>query len=53
MKTRLRLYNGQNVTVEQTMTGITAHYDGELPCRIGSGEYMRLVMAGSPVGSAE
>jgi hypothetical protein len=49
MTTRLKLWDGRKVTVEQTMTGIMAHYDGEPePKAISSTEYMRLVMAGTP-----
>ena len=45
MKTTLRLYDGRRVTVEQTMTGITAQVDGEEPKRITSDQYMQLVAA--------
>jgi len=43
MKTTLRLYDGRRVTVEQTMTGITAQVDGEEPEPITSEQYMKLV----------
>lgn len=45
MKTTLRLHDGRKVTVEQTMTGITAQVDGEEPKPITSEDHMRLVMA--------
>lgn len=45
MKTTLRLYDGRRVTVEQTMTGITAQVDGEEPKPITSEQYMQLVAA--------
>ena len=45
MKTTLRLYDGRRVTVEQTMTGITAQVDGEEPKPITSEQYMQLVSA--------
>jgi len=49
MKTVLKLYDGRKVTVEQTITAITAHYEGEPePRAITSEQYMRLVMAGTP-----
>ena len=49
MTTKLRLYDGRKVTVEQTMTGIRAHYDGEpAPKAISSTEYMCLVLRGVP-----
>lgn len=45
MKTTLKLFDGRRVTVEQTMTGITAQVDGEEPKRITSEKYMKLVAA--------
>ncbi len=48
----LKLLDGRRVTIEQTITAITAHYDGEPePRAISSEQYMRLVMAGVPVGT--
>lgn len=45
MKTTLKLFDGCKVTIEQTMTGITAQVDGEEPKRITSDQYMQLVSA--------
>lgn len=45
MKTRLKLFDGRKVTIEQTMTGITAQVDGEEPKPITSEQYMQLVSA--------
>ena len=45
MKTTLKLFDGRKVTVEQTMTGITAQVDGEEPKPITSDQYMKLVAA--------
>ena len=49
MKTRLKLFDGRKVTIEQSMTGITACVDGGKPKAITSTEYMGLIMAGTPV----
>ena len=53
MKTRLKLYDGRRVTVEQTMCAIKAQFEGEEPKAITSSQYMGLIMAGTPVGSVE
>lgn len=45
MKTTLRIYDGRRVTIEQTMTSITAQVDGEEPKPITSDQYMKLVAA--------
>ena len=45
MKTTLRLYDGRRVTVEQTMTGITAQVEGGERKPISSEQYMKLVAA--------
>lgn len=49
MKTRLKLFDGRKVTIEQTMTGITAQVDGGEKKSISSTEYMGLIMAGTPM----
>ena len=51
MTTTLKLHDGRIVTVEQTMTTLTAQVDGGEKKPITSDQYMRLVMAGTPVGS--
>lgn len=50
MKTRLKLFDGRKVTVEQTMTGIYASVDGgeQEPVCITSEKYMQLIMASTP-----
>ena len=49
MTTRLKLWDGRKVTVEQTMTAIRAQFDGEPePKAITSEQYMRLVLCGTP-----
>ena len=49
MKTRLKLWDGRKVTVEQTMTSIRAKFDDEPEARtIDSREYMGLVISGVP-----
>lgn len=53
MKTTLKLFDGRRVTVEQTMTGITAQVDGEEPKPITSDKYMQLVMASTPCEGCE
>ena len=53
MKMTLRLYDGRRVTVEQTMTGITAQVDGEEPKPITSGKYMQLIMTSTPCEGCE
>lgn len=51
MKTRLKLFDGREVTVEQTLTAIRAHFKGEAePRNITSSEYMRLVCVGVQIG---
>ena len=45
MTTTLKLFDGRKVTIEQTMTGITANVEGEAPKRITSEDHMQLVMA--------
>lgn len=45
MKTRLKLFDGRRVTVEQTMTGITAQVDSGERKAITSEQYMKLVAA--------
>lgn len=45
MKTTLKLFDGRKVTIEQTMTGITAQVDGGEPKPITSEQYMKLVSA--------
>ena len=48
MVTRFKLWDGRKVTVEQTMTGYEAQYDGESEKkRITSQDYMRLVLTGN------
>ena len=48
MVTRFKLWDGRKVTVEQTMTGYEAQYDGESEKkRITSKDYMRLVLTGN------
>ena len=50
MTTRFKLWDGRKVTVEQTMTGYEAQYDGECEKRrITSSDYMRLVLTGNIV----
>ena len=45
MTTRFKLGDGRKVTVEQTVTGITAQTEGESEKRrITSQDYMRLVL---------
>lgn len=45
MVTRFKLWDGRKVTVETTMTGYEAQYDGEIEKkRITSQDYMRLVL---------
>jgi hypothetical protein len=51
MTTTLKLFDGRTVTVEQTITGITAQVDGGEKKAISSEQYMGLIMAGTPVGS--
>lgn len=51
MKTRLKLFNGRIVVVEQTLTAITAQYEGEPVRKITSNEYMKLVWQGVPCGN--
>lgn len=48
MKTRLKLFDGRKVTVEQTMTGLFAQVDGGERKAITSEKYMQLIMAGTP-----
>ena len=49
MITRLKLWDGRRVTVEQTITAIRAQFDGETEARtISSTEYMGLVLRGVP-----
>ena len=49
MKTRLKLWDGRKVTVEQTMTAIRAQFDGEAEAKaISSEQYMQLVLNGVP-----
>ena len=51
MKTRLRLFDGRKVVVEQTLTAITAQFEGEPDAKkITSDEYMKLVCLGVPCG---
>lgn len=51
MKTRLKLFNGRKVTIEQTITAIKAKFEDEPePRNITSSEYMRLVWQGVPIG---
>ena len=47
MKTRLKLFDGRKVTIEQTMTGIYASVEGgeQEPVCISSEQYMKLVAA--------
>lgn len=49
MVTRFKLWDGRKVTVEQTMTGYEAQYDGEEKKRITSNDYMRIVITGNIV----
>lgn len=50
MITRFKTWDGRKVTVEQTMTGYEAQYDGESEKRrITSSDYMRLVLTGNIV----
>lgn len=52
MKTRLKLFDGRKVVIEQTITSIRAHFEGESePRNITSSEYMRLVWQGTPCGA--
>ena len=53
MTTRLKLHDGRKVTVEQSMTGITAQVDGGEKKPITSQVYMSLVLAGTPIGDIE
>ena len=48
MTTRLKLFDGRKVTVEQTMTRITVQEDGGEPRDINSREYMGLIMSSTP-----
>jgi hypothetical protein len=45
MKATLKLFDGRRVTVEQTMTGITAQVEGGERKSISSEQYMKLVTA--------
>ena len=50
MVTTLKLYDGRKVRVEQTMTKITAHFEGEsAPRNITSAQYMNIVLQGTPI----
>jgi hypothetical protein len=50
MITRFKLWDGRKVTVETTMTGYEAQYDGESEKkRITSNDYMRIVITGNIV----
>lgn len=55
MKTRLKLFDGRKVTIEQTMTGIYASVEGgeQEPVCISSEKYMQLIMAGTPCSGCE
>ena len=49
MKTRLKMWDGRKVTIEQTITSIRAKFDDEPEARmIDSREYMGLVIGGVP-----
>lgn len=50
MITTYKLYDGRRVRVEQTMTTITAHFEGETaPRTITSAQYMKIVLNGTPI----
>ena len=53
MKTKLKLFDGRKVTIEQTMTTITAQVDGGERKPITSEKYMQLIMAGTPCDGCE
>ena len=52
MKTKMKLWDGRVVTIEQTTTAILASYDGEAEAKhITSEQYMKLVLQGVPCGN--
>lgn len=52
MKTRLKLFNGRKVVIEQTLSAIKAKFEDEPePRNITSSEYMKLVWQGVPIGN--
>jgi len=54
MITRLKLFNGRVVVIEQTCTAIRARYEGEDESKnITTEKYVELVSNGTPIGGID